>query len=530
MPEVYFRVQWPNGTTENCYSPSTVIEQYLSAGSDYGVDDFLERVSRALQTASERVQAKFGLACSSAGDQLTAIRQTVNGLSMHERLGTVRVLNIERGGSREARAPNTRRHYPVLIIGAGQAGLSVSYYLKERGIEHVVLDQNEAFSAWSEARWDTFCLVTPNWQCQLPGYPYRGDDPEGFMIKHEILEYLEGFRASFSPPIREHTTVVRVRRASQRERGRFVITTSDGELFADQVVVATGGYHHPRIPDFANELPIHIQQIHSAKYMNPQGLPEGAVLVVGTGQSGCQIAEDLKLAGRKVHLSVGSAPRCARRYRGRDVVEWLERMGYYDIPFDQCPDRDQVRDKTNHYVTGRDGGHDLDLRQFALEGMHLYGSLRGISQGTLHFAPDLRTNLDDADDTYNRINRSIDAFIARQGFEAPPPSEYLPVWSPEAEIANLCCDAEGIRSVVWCTGFEPDYAWLEVPVFRERGHPVHERGVTAVEGMYFIGLPWLYTWGSGRFAAIARDSRYLVTELEAVERRSAKYQVAEVQH
>jgi putative flavoprotein involved in K+ transport len=255
--------------------------------------------------------------------------------------------------------------------------------------------------------------------------------------------------------------------------------------------------------------------LQSSHYRNPQALPEGAVLVVGSGQSGAQIAEDLHLAGRKVYLAVGEAPRCARFYRGRDVVDWLADMRYYDMPVDQHPLREGVRDNTNHYVTGRDGGRDIDLRRFALEGMELYGRLDDLRDGRLQFAPNLIDALDSADDTYNRINASIDGFIEKHGVDAPAGTPYEPVWRPEGERTSLDLAASGITSIVWCIGFRPDFSWIDAPVFNGRGYPAHVRGITPQAGLYFIGLPWLHTWGSGRFSGIARDAGHVVDTIRS---------------
>ena len=407
---------------------------------------------------------------------------------------------------------NRIEHYPVVIVGGGQAGLSTSHHLRMQGIDHLVLEKHRAMHAWSTQRWDNFCLVTPNWQCDLPGHPYAGPDPDGFMKKDEILAYLAGFRAKVDPPIREGVTV---RRVSPRAGGGFHVSTTSGEVSADNVVVASGGYHEPIVPRMAERLPGAVAQIHSAEYRNAGQLPEGAVLVVGSGQSGAQIAEDLHLAGRKVFLAVGNAPRCARFYRGRDVVAWLADMGYYDMPVEEHPLREGVRDNTNHYVTGRDGGRDIDLRKFAAEGMELYGALRDYDGGRLVFDTNLRAALDDADRTYNGINAAIDKHIAENGIEAPPPSVYEPVWQPEGERETLDLAGSGIAAIVWCIGFRPDFRWLDAPVFNGAGQPQHRCGVTAREGIYFIGLPWLHSWGSGRFGSVGRDAEHIVAHIAA---------------
>ena len=407
----------------------------------------------------------------------------------------------------------TTPHHSVAIVGGGQAGLSLSHYLSERSIDHVVFEKHRAMHVWRTQRWDNFCLVTPNWQCRLPGHEYRGSDPHGFMRKDEIIDYLDGFKAAVNAPLREG---VAVRRVAPQGQGGFAIDSSDGGCTADQVVVASGGYHVPIIPRMAERLPRDLLQLHSEQYRNAHALPKGAVLVVGAGQSGAQIAEDLHLEGRQVVLAIGAAPRCARFYRGKDVVDWLAEMGYYDMPVHEHPLREGVRDNTNHYVTGRDGGRDIDLRKFALEGMQLYGALTDVEgAGTLKFEPNLAAVLDSADRTYNGINASIDKYIAEHGLEAPPGQPYVPVWAPAAERSQLDLESSGITSVIWCIGFAPDFAWLDAPVFNGRGHPQHVRGVTRQEGLYFLGLPWLHTWGSGRFSGVARDALYLAERIEA---------------
>lgn len=403
-------------------------------------------------------------------------------------------------------------HHSVVIVGAGQAGLSLSHYLQQRGIEHLVLEKHTPMHAWRTQRWDAFCLVTPNWQCKLPGHDYNGPEPHGFMKKAEIIGYLEGFLAKVNPPLRTGVTVQHVR---VRADGVCDVRTSAGAFTADHVVVASGGYHRPIVPRLAERLPTHIRQLHSEQYRNAEALPPGEVLVVGSGQSGAQIAEDLHLAGRRVHLAVGDAPRCARFYRGRDVVDWLADMGYYDMPVHAHPLREGVRDNTNHYVTGRDGGRDIDLRAFARQGMKLYGLLDALDEGVLHFQDTLREALDRADQTYNGINAAIDKHIADKGIDAPPPSAYAPVWQPEGEHTRLDLAASGITSVIWCIGFQPDFQWVDAPVFNGRGQPVHHRGVSPQAGLYFLGLPWLHTWGSGRFSGVARDALYLAEQIDA---------------
>ncbi len=410
----------------------------------------------------------------------------------------------------------TLGHYDVVVIGGGQAGLAMSYHLKARNIQHVVLEKERIGRAWRTQRWDSFCLVTPNWQCQLPGFPYPGTDPHGFMLKDQIVDYVESYARMFGAPVWEGVGVSRLTRGDDE---RFYLETQKGELTAGAVVLAVGNYHQPNIPGAAGRLPKSIIQIHSSQYKNPSQLPAGGVLVAGSGQSGCQIAEDLHLAGRQVHLAVGSAPRCPRFYLGRDAVDWLADLGQYDLPVNEHPLREDVRKKGNHYLTGRDGGRDIDLRKFAMEGMKLYGRFIAVTNGRMVFAGDLAQNLDAADAVYNGICVLIDKHIAEQRIKAPAGRHYEPVWTPERLVLEADPICLGITSIVWSTGFRASYDWVELPVFDGAGYPLHERGVTEVPGLYVLGLPWLYTWGSGRFLGVGRDAAFLASRIE--ERKQA---------
>jgi putative flavoprotein involved in K+ transport len=410
----------------------------------------------------------------------------------------------------------------VVVVGGGQAGLAMSYFLCQRGIDHVVLERHRVGYEWRERRWDSFCLVTPNWQCQLPGFEYRGPDPNGFMGREDVVRHLEQYAASFGPPLVEGVEVTGLRCNAS---GLFEVETVHGGLTSEQVVVATGPYHTPAVPRAAERLPDAVVQLHSSQYRRPAQLPAGAVLVVGTGQSGCQIAEDLHLAGRQVHLAVGGAPRVARFYRGRDVVAWLSEMGYYDKGIDEFPDADSVRFRVNHYVTGRDGGRDIDLRAFARDGMRLYGRLTGIAGTTVRFGTDLRDNLDHADAVAESIKDTIDEYITARAIAAPVEARYTPVWVPDAGPSEVDITEAGITSVIWSTGFHRDHRWVHVPVFDGRGYPTHVRGVTSCPGLYFLGLPWQHTWGSGRFCGVARDAEYLAERISAASRYRATEEV-----
>lgn len=409
---------------------------------------------------------------------------------------------------------STREHVPVAIVGAGQAGLSVSWYLSRAGIDHVVLEAKTPVHAWADSRWDNFTLVTPNWHCRLPGYTYEGSDPDGFMTRDEVVDWLDGWLATFEAPVRTHTRVTRLR---NNPDGGFELTLSSAagehQLTCERAVIATGGYPLPITPAFAGSLDPTITQIHSEQYRNADQLPEGAVLVVGTGQSGAQIAEDLHLEGRQVHLAVGNAPRVARFYRGRDCMTWLSEMGLYEKAAQEYPGGKAAIEKTNHYVTGRDGGRDIDLRQFAAEGMRLYGTLVDGKDATLAFAPTLTEHLDHADSVYNSICTDIDAYLEREGIDAPDGQRYLPVWAPAADPTALDLTADGVTSIVWAIGYRPDYRWIEASAFDGGGRPMQTRGVTGVDGLSFIGLPWMHTWGSGRFLGVDQDAQYVAATI-----------------
>ena len=408
------------------------------------------------------------------------------------------------------------QHYPVVIIGGGQAGLAMSWSLTQKNIRHIVLERHQLGWAWRHQRWDNFCLVTPNWQCKLPGFPYDGDDPHGFMLRDEIVTYIERYARSFNAPLSEGVNVERVMPQAEG----YLLHPSLGTMQAEQVVIAVGNYHRPRFPDMAQQLPQRIVQLHSAEYKSSQQLPAGEVLVVGSAQSGAQIAEDLHLAGRSVHLCVGSAPRVARFYRGRDVVDWLDDMGHYRLTVDNHPLGEDARRKTNHYVTGRDGGRDIDLRAFALQGMQLYGRLLGYQDGKLLTADDLQANLDGADATSKKIKDSIDVWIEQQGIQAAPEPSYQPLWQPDQQPGAV--DLTHISAVVWAVGFHTDFSWIDAPAFNDKGYPRHTRGVSVQPGLYFLGLPWLWTWGSGRFEGVGEDATWIADIIEQYARNMAQ--------
>ncbi len=398
----------------------------------------------------------------------------------------------------------------TIVVGGGQAGLSASWHLKKADREHIVLDRGRVGDTWRN-RWDSFCLVTPNHLCRLPGFPYDGSDPHGFMLRDEIVDYVERFAASFDPPYRGS---VEVRHISACEApGRFRLETSAGEFRAENLIVCVGTHQHPNIPCWDQDLSTGITRQHTRDYRDSARLPEGAVLVVGSGQSGCQVTEDLLGAGREVHLCVGNAGRIPRRYRGRDILEWDVTTGYMEMPVDQHPKGSAIRFQAHPHLTGRDGGHTIDLRKLALGGVRLHGKVLGAKGGALRFAGDLPETLDAVDRFCKTEIDGIDAFIAKHGLDAPE-EEVVPVdWQPAPEAPELDLVEARISTVIYATGFHFDFNWIDLQVFDARGYPRYRRGVADLPGLYFVGLHWMCSQGSGLFYGVGRDAEYVVKHL-----------------
>lgn len=400
----------------------------------------------------------------------------------------------------------------TVIVGAGQAGLTMSWFLREAGREHVLLERRATLGGGWQDRWDAFRLVTPNWTAGFPGDPYRGDDPHGFMPRAEIAARVANYAATIEAPVRLETAVERL---SARSGGGFRLETTDGAVDADQVVVAAGSFHRARMPEIAAELPARLTQVHSHEYRSQSGLPPGGVLVVGSGQSGVQIAEELMEAGRSVHLSVGTAGRFPRRYRGHDVFRWLyglgpggEAVGVSLPTVDKLPDP-RMRLMGNPHLSGHGGGHDTNLRQFAAAGMTLIGRIEGVSGERLSIADDLRTNLSRADTFFDERFRDLcDRYIEASGIDAGP-DERVPFAFDPPDVRELDLAAAGISSVIWTTGYRLDYGWIDLPILDEQGFPRQRRGVSDVPGLYFLGLLWQHNQVSATLMGPASDARHL---------------------
>jgi putative flavoprotein involved in K+ transport len=397
------------------------------------------------------------------------------------------------------------------VIGGGQAGLALSYYLTQQGRAHVVLEQGRVAESWRSKRWDSLTLVGPNWTLQLPGFPYQGADPDGFMAKDDVTTFLERYAQSFQAPLR---TGVRVIAVEDKPAGDgYVVRMEDTTCEATNVVIATGEYQVPKIPPCGAHLPPEVMQIAAYQYRRPEALPPGAVLVVGSGESGCQIAEELRHTGRTVYLSTGTTGWVPRRYRGRDCIWWAVQAGLFEQTVDTLP---PGRPKyVGPQVTSTDGGHDLNLHTLARAGIILLGRLRDIDADRVRFAPDLHENIAKSDAVATNFANAIDAYIHTHGIDAPV--EDLPRYtqaydaSGTAPLLELDVKATRLATVIWATGYRPDFSWLRVPVFDAEGYPIHKRGVTSHSGLYFLGLDWLHKRRSGMFLGIGEDAEYLAS-------------------
>lgn len=404
----------------------------------------------------------------------------------------------------------------TVIVGGGQAGLAVSYGLTRQNREHVVLERERLGQRWRE-KWDSFTLVTPNWTVRLPGAAYDGPDPDAFMPRDQVVRYLEGYARSFAAPVRQGVTVTAVEPTDGP--GRYRVSSDGGTYLADYVVTATGNFQKPRIPELSRTLPPAVKQLHSSQYRSPRELPDGGVLVVGTGQSGAQIAEELHQAGRPVYLSVGRCGRMPRRYRGRDIARWGEAMGLLERTVDQLPSP-AARFACHPHVTGKDGGHTINLRRLGEDGVVLLGRTEGAADGRIHFAEDLLPNLRRADEFARDILREVNKHIERTGTEAPPgppPEEELWTGPEPPVIRGLDLRAEGVGSIVWATGFGHDYSLVRSAPLDEFGYPVQKRGVSPRPGLFFVGLHWLHTAKSGLLLGVGEDAAHVVEHLTAEE-------------
>ena len=397
----------------------------------------------------------------------------------------------------------------TLVVGAGQAGVAMSEHLTRASIPHLVLERGRIAERWRSERWDSLVANGPVWHDRFPGMEFDEFDPDAFAPKEKVADYFVGYAESFNAPIRCGVEVKSVTRLDGREG--FRVETSEGAIEAANVVAATGPFQKPTYPQIV-PAEADVLQMHSNSYRNPGQLPEGAVLVVGAGSSGVQIADELRASGRTVYLSVGAHDRPPRAYRGRDYCWWLGVLGKWDAP--------APKPGTEHIaiaVSGADGGKTIDFRRLAGEGMNLVGLTAGYENGILRFAPDLGDNIRRGDANYLSVLREADAYADRNGLDLPPEPEAHEI-GPDPEcmtnpILELDLKKAGITTILWATGYALDFGWLKVDAFDENGRPKHQRGVSAERGIYFLGLPWLSRRGSSFIWGVWHDARFIADQI-----------------
>ncbi len=397
----------------------------------------------------------------------------------------------------------------VVVVGGGQAGIAMSEHLSDRRVPHVVLERSRVAERWRSERWDSLVTNGPVWHDRFPGLEFTGLDPEDFASKDGVADYLATYAEKIGAPIRCGVEVTSVRRNTGR-RG-FRVRTSDGDIDARYVVAATGPFQRPVVPPV---IPgdADLVQLHSSAYRNPAQLPEGGVLVVGSGSSGVQIADELRADGRRVYLSVGPHDRPPRRYRGHDFVWWLGVLGKWEA---SAPA--QGAEHVTIAVSGAHGGHTVDFRDLAGRGVTLVGRTESFDAGTVRFAPDLRDNIARGDANYLSLLDEADAYVERNGLDLPeePGARVLGAY-PESvtdPLPELDLAAAGVRTVLWATGFTADYGWLRVDAFDENGRPRHQRGVSSEPGVYFMGLPWQSRRGSSFIWGAWHDAKYVADQI-----------------
>ncbi|MHA6687158.1 flavin-containing monooxygenase [Mesorhizobium sp. A556] len=409
----------------------------------------------------------------------------------------------------------------TLVVGAGQAGVAMSEHLSNCGVPHLVLERNRIAERWRSERWDSLVANGPAWHDRFPGMEFPGAGPDAFVAKDKVADYFVAYADMIAAPIRCSVEVKSV----ERHVGRpgFRVETSEGVIEANNVVAATGPFQRPIVPAVIPE-DAGLLQIHSSAYRNPGQMPEGAVLVIGAGSSGVQIADELLRSGKRVYLSVGPHDRPPRAYRERDFCWWLGVLGKWDAVA-PTPGTEHV----TIAVSGARGGSTIDFRRLANQGMTLVGRTEAYKDGALVFAPDLRDNIGRGDANYMSLLDEADAYIARNGLDLPEEPEARKV-EPDAPcvadpILDLNLAEAGITSVIWATGFSADYSWLKLDVLDEKGKPKHQRGVSAERGIYFLGLPWQSRRGSSFIWGVWHDARHVADHI-ATQRKYLEYHVA----
>jgi putative flavoprotein involved in K+ transport len=405
----------------------------------------------------------------------------------------------------------------TIVIGAGHAGLATSQCLTDAGRDHIVLDRGRLAESWRSARWDSLRLLTPNWMSRLPGWSYQGGDPEGYMPASGLINYLSAYARSFGAPVQSWTAVTDVRPTSDGYR----VTTTDGGWSARNVIVAAGP--RPRVPQLGEGLSPDVWQVHTNRYRNPSQLPEGGVLVVGASASGVQVAAELRRAGRDVVLAVGTHTRLPRRYRGMDIMWWLEQLGALDRTVDDVGDARRARREPSSQLTGGSGGQGLDLGTLRDLGVLITGRLTGVDDHRVSFAVDLPATTTAAEARLRRTLARIDEHVTASGLdrEVHAPEE-IPAVTLTGGPESLDLRAAGISTVVWATGFEFRHPWLHVPVFDTGGEIQQYRGVTAAPGLYVMGLRFMHRRNSQFIDGARHDAMSIVQHLTGATALAAK--------
>jgi len=395
----------------------------------------------------------------------------------------------------------------TLIVGAGQAGLAVSRCLTGQGADHVVVERGRIAERWRSSRWESLRLLTPNWMSRLPAWSYPGSDPDGYMTAPELAGYLEDYAGSFAAPVHENTTVELV----EASAGGLRVVTDQRTWLARNVVVATGTENRAWLPPAASGIDPAIHQLTAARYRGPDQVPGGGVLVVGASASGVQIADELRRAGRPVVISVGRHARLPRRYRGRDILWWMDRAGILGQTIDQVHDARSARRAPSLQLSGR--GRPIGLDALAAGGVRLAGRLVAADGQRLGFADDLPATIGGAQARLERVLRTIDGSLARRGGEdAGPADPPAPFTAPPGPV-ELDLRRAGISTVIWATGYQPAYPWLRVPVLDRHGQIAQSRGVTSVPGLYVVGLKFQYRRNSSFIDGVASDARFVAAHV-----------------
>lgn len=396
----------------------------------------------------------------------------------------------------------------TVIVGGGQAGLAMSYYLRQCGREHIILERARVAERWRTQRWDSLMFQFPNWSIELPGRSYTGPDPDGFSHKSDILAFIEDYAAWIKAPVRTGVEVLSLRRAPQPSG--YLLSTSAGTFEARNVVIATGPYQRQRIPSLAAGFQPGFFQVHAGEYRNPQELPPGGVLVVGSGASGCQIAEELLMAGRQVLFAIGKHRRVPRRYRGHDVFWWRRALGFLDQKAEDTP-REQREPPP--LVTGVGGGHDVDIRSYAEDGMRLLGHVREVRDGRVALAGDLGESLAAGERAFDEFTSAVDDYLRSRGAVSSDGHTSTSPRITPTSLDEIDLRASHIQSVVWATGYVLDFRWIELPIFDARGEPVQARGVASAPGIYFLGLAWMHKVKSSFLYGVGEDAQYLAERI-----------------